>query len=126
MDKADCLGVRCTKAFPGDKEGACVCLTDLADNIGRNNCRSEAEFDFAEAKPGILRGNGNIAGSNQTNAAADRGTVHTCYDWARECIDDVQQISQTQSILTILFLTEADDIILHMYIISRAERFPLY
>src|SRR5260370_14588859 len=125
MDEADLLGVSCTKAFPGDKERTCVCLTDLADNVGRNNRRSKTEFDFAEAKTGILRGDGNVACSHQSNATTNRSSVYTCYNWAGERIDGVQHIRQTQGILTILFFAEADCFLHHLYISSRAERFAL-
>ncbi len=122
MHQADLASKDRGEAFAGHEEAARPGRADLAQDIGRDHRRSDAQLHLAKGQARRLGGNHDIAHRQQAQPAAHRSTIHPRHHRRGEEIDRVEDQRQLSGLPFIALLRRLDRRLHHRQIRTRAER----
>src|SRR6266700_265009 len=84
-----------TEAFAGHEEDTGVGLANLAQDIGRDDGRRDAQLDLAKGEASALGCNDDITDGDESQAATHSGAVDSSKDRTGKVVDAIESIGQT-------------------------------
>ena len=76
VDQADAESLRHVELLAGEHVAMRVALADRGDHVGTDHGRDDAELHFRQPESGVARGDGDVAGGDQPDAAAAHRAAH--------------------------------------------------